>query len=351
MDPVVTTPSATPDAIAAPAADEAPLSIAEHAQLHDPAQQGDAPPTNTSDRPAHPSDQQKRDKPTGQFAEGRKRTRGRDADDRIGHYAGRAKTAEERVAALEAELATARKASASTTAVASPPVGDTAARDAGTSRPSLPAPTVVADDPRPDAKDATKYPDGHYDPQFFEDLADWKARGVYRAEQAKADAATRDRQQFEAFSGRINAARTKYADFDAVALHANVPLKLNAHGEVTDDAPQSHHIIDQWIKHSPDGPDVLYALQRAPAEWTRLLSGLGPIELVRELALIGAKETAPPPAPLASPGQQPGTNVRVMPPRPPTPVRTEASPARETPPPMDGSLSVRDHAKAFHGRR
>ena len=63
----------------------------------------DAEPEPASDlKPIRPVDQQKREQ--GKFAEGRQRMKAKDAVERINQLTGRAKTAEEKLAAAETEL-------------------------------------------------------------------------------------------------------------------------------------------------------------------------------------------------------------------------------------------------------
>lgn len=155
---------------------------------------------------------------------------------------------------------------------------------------------------KPDPTDYEKYPLGSADPQFVEDMSDWKAKAIlatHQAEQTKA--ATEARQRREAIeagqelAARTEAIKTRHPDFEDVAK------------TVKGIAPQS--VMDSFILGSKRyGFDTLYHLGQHPAELARIQAIADPIEQFEELVLIGHALTtdtppvktqtdAPPPPP------------------------------------------------------
>jgi hypothetical protein len=101
----------------------------------------------------------------------------------------------------------------------------------------------------------------------------------FQATQAKTD---RERQVQHAkqvviqkWNEDVEKARTKHADFDAVALNKDLPLKEGT-------------VPDVFILESPQGADVLYYLGKNPGELERI-NGLNPIAQARELTKIELK--------------------------------------------------------------
>jgi hypothetical protein len=82
------------------------------------------------------------------------------------------------------------------------------------------------------------------------------------------------------WSGRINEARAKHADYDAVALNPELPIKK---GSVT----------DAFILDSEHGAEVLYHLGSNPQELERIQT-LNPLAQARELFRIEQKFATPP---------------------------------------------------------
>lgn len=77
------------------------------------------------------------------------------------------------------------------------------------------------------------------------------------------------------WNDEVGKARTKHADFDAVALNPALPLKEGT-------------VPDVFILESPQGADVLYYLGQHPEELERI-NGLNPIAQARELVKIELK--------------------------------------------------------------
>jgi hypothetical protein len=144
---------------------------------------------------------------------------------------------------------------------------------------SSPAP---ATDSKPNADDATKYPDGVYDRQYFEDLADWKARQVLRSERETAAQAAK-REQAEArehergrlWFERVTAARAKDPNYDSKAFSGPTPWN--------EGSP-----IDVWIMDSPAGADLLPHLM-ANQDEARRIDALPVVQQLRELVLLETK--------------------------------------------------------------
>lgn len=170
----------------------------------------------------------------------------------------RADTLERRLAQLERASA---PPPAATPKIDATPAASSAAADA---------------DPEPDPKDETTYPDGQYDRKFYKDQSRWETRQLLREDrQAQAErqqqsrVAADEHRINQSLAEKIDAGRLKHADFDVVAF---------APTEIIKDSP-----IDRWILESPEGAEVLYALQKTPAEIRRIAS-LPPIQQLRELA-------------------------------------------------------------------
>lgn len=142
------------------------------------------------------------------------------------------------------------------------------------------SPTATAD-PEPDPQkydDLTKY---------FKDQAAWAARDALR--QRDAEVATRTQtQHIEAETARIRegwkakwaAASEKHKDFAQVA---GGPTQIPAGS-----------LVDAWILEADEGAEVLYHLQKNPAEVTRILS-LPPMKQAAALVKLGEEVTKVPP--------------------------------------------------------
>ena len=339
--PVVTPPE-SPES-------DAPVSVLDHAR-----QFGKADP-EPDEKPAHHSQVQKRDKSTQQFREGRQRARSQQAGPEdvatINALTARIKAAEEtegadiargeheseRVYQLRrrAEVLERRREAAkpSTPAPGAP---------AAIPRPE-PTPPVVASttsppaagkaEPKPDAGNAEKYPDGRYDPQFVEDLAAWRAREEWRTIQVEQQTAAERTASEKRWHDGVAEARAQFADFDAVALGPGNRIPLGS-------------IPDKWILQHKHGATVLYHLQSHPQELDALLQA-DPFDAIQELTLLTQRLKPSSPAQAGTTGAAAGAAPRMILPKPPTPVRTEAQRATDEAPPVDGSLSVMKHARAF----
>lgn len=198
-----------------------------------------------------------------------------------------------------------------------------------------PEPAKAPEDQKPVDSDP-KYADDYG--LYLEDRAAWAAREEWRklraheAETAKAAKLAEDHEKAQkSWIERVSAAKTKYPDFEAVAF---APTRI-----------PTGSLMDAWIMEHKAGADVLYSLQQHPGEVERILS-LPLLDQVEELALLAQRLTPPRQAAVNS-GAAPAPRLVNLPPRPPTPERTEAQRATDGPPPTDGSLSVLKHAKAF----
>lgn len=311
---------------------EAPVeaqSIADHAKSFGPQKEA----TEQQERQAHHSDTQRREKETGRFDEGHKRVRkSKDAEQRIGALTGRAKTAEERVAELEAKLA--KLESAPRQAVQPQPQA----------QPIQPQLTRQATgDPEPSENDP-KYK-GNYI-AYLDDRARWNARQEYRAQRERDQQQASDRALFDAWGTRVNEVKGSYQDFDQVAFGEPVPW-LDARGNPIGQAGAA---IDSWIMQHKAGPHVLYYLQSHPQERDALLRK--PIlHVMEDLALLSQRFASNPSTQAGATGAVGGRQVNVVLPKPPTPVRTEAQRVGTVSPPTDGTLSISEHRKAFGSQR
>ena len=156
--------------------------------------------------------------------------------------------------------------------------------------------------PKPDANDATTYPDGVYDPKFIEDLADWKF-----AEHTKAAAAEQSQQiaRTERVTS-LKARNDKYAatiktalDADPQALESlsdNVkalePFEgFNDKGElVTVTNPTGYHAVAEMIMRSETPLALAQHFSKHEAELHRIAQ-LAPADLYFELGRVSERLT------------------------------------------------------------
>jgi hypothetical protein len=162
-------------------------------------------------------------------------------------------------------------------------------------------PKAEAAKPEPQLDD--KGPDGAPKYKTYSEYQrDWSkwvmGEAVREAKAAATDTTSKSQKQQEmdraqqviaqVWSGRVNEARKKYADYDAVALNPELPIKQGS-------------ITDAFILDSDYGTDVLYHLAKNPAELTRIQT-LNPLAQARELfkieqTFVGPPKPAPKPAP------------------------------------------------------
>lgn len=314
---------------------EAPLSISEHAATFGPNADKGEPEGETAEERLHHANTQRREK-TGEFTQGKRR--GKDAVVRINELTGRAKSAEEAAAASKAEAATALAkvtaleaevqrlrqsgASASTVAKAEAKVEKAEAK-------------LDTSDPEPKEEDFgddyAKYLTAH---------ARWSARDEMRQERQRQETQAKQAKEKESeeaviksFAERVEKARQKYPDYDAVAFG---PTKIQAGSPV-----------DLFIMEDDNGEEVLYHLQRNPQELDDILKIPSAVKQVARLALISQRFASSNDS-STSAGTTGSASGRVVvaPPKPPNPVRTEAQRAPSAPK-TDGSLSITGHMKAF----
>lgn len=313
---------------------EEPMSVMEHArEFGKEAMREDAAPEGETDEEKtqreHHSAQQRREKESGKFADGKKRHRAASQQaspedvPRIQALTGRAKAAEDRATAAETELARLKATHA--------PAAQIAKAEA-----KVEATTV--DDPEPNPQDEKYGGDGV---KYVLDHARWSARDEYRQQQqrevtAKTQAQKHEQQQatLKSFGGRIDAAKSKYPDFEQVAFgNARIP----------EGSP-----VDAWIMEDDAGAEVLYHLQRNPAELDSLL-GMPVLAQVKTLALLSQRLLPAQSEQAGNTGAVAGRQIKLAP-KPPTPVRTTEPQRTSEAPVSDGSLSVMQHAKR-HPRR
>lgn len=169
------------------------------------------------------------------------------------------------------------------------------ARDLETRRPA-PAPDArpAASSPAPAGlvkPDPETFPYGTADPAYLEALTDYKVaatlateRATWEEGQRQARARDESTRVISAFEAKAAEARTKHADFDAVAMLAP-----------TDIPPGS--AVDLYILEAPAGAEILYHLQQAAnAGERRRILALGPLAQLTELVRLGDRLTAGAPA-------------------------------------------------------
>jgi hypothetical protein len=122
---------------------------------------------------------------------------------------------------------------------------------------------------KPQARDFATYE------EFVEKLAEWTAdqREAARTRKAAEEQAARDRAQAaKQWTDRLNDARTRYNDFDAVAL-SDAPISQTVHNVIVG---------------SEQGPDLAYYLGQHPEE-REAINKLNPVQTAIALGKIAAK--------------------------------------------------------------
>ena len=313
-----------------PPAPQPALSVAEHAKAYGPGGTGAAPEdADASDAPPHHSAQQKREKDTGKFDTGKSRHRAESAKarpedvPRIQALTGRAKSAEERVASLEAEVERLKAVRA--------PAAQVAQAEAKVEQAQ---PVAKPTDAEP-TEDDPAY-GGDYG-KYLDARQDWRVQraiAAYKAEQA-ADAAKSTAQKTVA--ERVAAARARYQDFDTVAdrVMGKIPPKS---------------AVESWVFSHTYGDDVLYYFDSHPDELDAILRMPTALDQFEAVTLLAQRFRASPQSSQAgTTGSVAGRPLKDLPPKPPNPVRTEAQRVSESAP-TDGTLSIMKHAKAFARR-
>lgn len=329
--------------------EEAPLSIKEHADLYDakaPPKAGETP-EQAEERRHHALDQ-RREK-TGEFKPGKVRHRAQSQQaspedvPRIQALTGRAKAAEERAVAAEAEVARLKATHAPPAQIERAEVRAEAAQAR-----VEPLHGETFSEVEPDENDP-KF--GGDFSKYIRALSGYEGRkAFFEARQAEKQGelqAQRESQQHAAlksFGERMEAAKTKYEDFDTV-MAQTVPW-LNAQ---TGQPHPKGVAIDFFVREHAHGADLLYHLQTHPDE----RDALGRMELVDQmpaLSLLLQRFASSPSTQAGTTGSAAGQTPIVLPPKPPNPVRTEAQRTGTSTPPTDGTLSVVGHRKAFNYR-
>ena len=315
-------------------------SIADHAAQYNPSALAEAAapaevePVAAVEKPL--TAQQRRDKDTGQYATGRVRHRAKSQQaspedvPRIRELSGKVSAAEARATAAETELARLRASHAP-----APQIAKAEARVEATAQ-------TTSTDKEPDANDP-KYAQNWQ--SYLNDHTRWAVRDERRQEIARETTAAAEKQQREThaeilknFDSRWNAAKANHADFEAVA---GVPTRI----------PKGS-AVDSFILMDDSGPEVLYYLQQHPDELDSLLRMPVWPQQAKALSLLSQRVLPSSSVQAGTTGAVAGRDTKiVLPPKPPTPVRTEAQRTGNEPAPTDGSLSIAEHAKQFGGKR
>lgn len=163
-----------------------------------------------------------------------------------------------------------------------------------------PASTLVKPDPE-------KFTYGTADPDYLEALTDYKVESKLQADRTAA-AAAHQKHESDAAIADINrhwtekrtAAEARYPDFKEVALKDWAPGYEIPVGSM----------MDAWILQSEHGADVLYALQKTPADIRRILA-LSPHQQARELVKIEDRMLAAAAVKTVSEAPEPGPKLGV----------------------------------------
>lgn len=177
---------------------------------------------------------------------------------------------------------------------------------------------------KPNPEDA-KYVYGMADPQFLEDLSDWKVESKLQARDQQVRQQTAEWTRGQAFVSKVDAAKAVYPDFQKVALDA--PSQI---------PPGS--LIDRYIWDHAAGAHLLYHFQSQPAE-VRRISALAPLDQVDALSLLAQRLSAPSSRGLAAPTGSAAAPVVIPGPKPPNPVRQGPMRTGDEPPGADASIA------------
>lgn len=328
-------------------ADAPPLTVTEHAQLHSERRDAITPDERTKleEKAAHHAESQKREK-DGKFAEGKVRHRAQSqqarAEDvpRIKELTARARSAEDRLATAEAEVVRLKAQHA--------PSAQVAAAERKVEQAETVTRGTADDDPEPQEDDA-KY-GGDY-AKYLRDVTRWETRQALKAERAEAEQRAQQAKieasktaTIKTFAERLTKAQEAYGEEFEETLRWDAPW-LAPSGE----PHPGYEALHQFIVEDDGGADVLHYLRSHPEEVDALL-GVPPLQQVKRLTLLGQRFASPASGAAETTGAAPRPTVVQLPPKPPTPVRTGAQKVVGAPP-MDGSLSVLGHAKAFQYKR
>lgn len=140
-----------------------------------------------------------------------------------------------------------------------------------------PKQTEVAPEPENPRPDPSAYPEGAYDPQFIEDLTDWKSEQAVAKHLSQRDSQTRVQTARQTFDTR---AAEQFPDGEPAGITAIRQL------------PMLSVAIQDVIMTVPDGPKIADFLGSNPNELRRL-SSMTPALQGRELAKIEARFATP----------------------------------------------------------
>ena len=324
-----------------------PLTLKEHAALHSERKDAITPEERTKleEKAAHHSEAQRREK-DGKFTEGKTRHRAQSQQarpedvPRIKELTARARSAEDRLAAAEAEVARLKTQHA--------PPAKVAAAERKVEQAEQRAPVQTADDPEPKEDDA-KYENDYG--KFLRDVTRWETRQALKADRAESDKRAQQAKIEEAktatiktFAERLTKAQESYGDEFADTLQWDAPWL----GQSGDPHP-GYEALHAFILEDEAGADVLHYLRLHPEDVDAILR-VPPLQQVKRLTLLGQRFASPPSGEAGATGAAPRPTVVQLPPKPPTPVRTGAQRVVGATP-TDGSLSVLGHAKAFKYQR
>ena len=288
--------------------------------------------------------EQRRDRETGQWKEGKKRHRaasqqaGPEDAPRIQALTAKHRAEEERANRLEAELARYRQQPAQ------PPQAPAQAQPEPRQqeqRPQHPAQQLAPwDDPRdPEPnEDDPRYAEDYR--QFLKDQAAHAGRLAFRQQQFYQHQQAQVKQRMDALSERITATKQEFEDYEQVV---NQPAPIWQH-------QNTGSVVDRYIQEHPAGPKLLYYLQSHRQEQDSLLQ-MSEVSQADFLSLLAQRLLSTSTQAAGSNGAAPSAKLVALPPKPPTPLRTEAQRPDQAPPPTDGSLSIREHERQFGSSR
>lgn len=329
-EPIIPTPVETEQA-------EPAQSISDHAAQFGPGANAEDGDDTKADRLPHRSDTQKRQQ--GKFAEGHRRTPRNDWQAKVDQLTGRVKetegratAAEQRLAEANAELARLKSSGASPQAVHRQE--QRVERAEAKAEHQAPSVASTFTEPEP-AEDDPKFA-GDYG-KYLRAAAAWEGRKAYHDARTAEGQRAAQSESDKAWKARQDATTAKYPNFAEVAdrVIAKIPEKST---------------LERWVYSHKLGDDVLYYFDSHPQELDAILRLTTPLEQIEAVTLLAHQQfgaSSKGSGPAASTTSAAERTTWKPAPSPPNVVRTEAQRATDSPPPLDGSLSMAEHRRHF----
>lgn len=281
--------------------------------------------------------QQRRDKATGQFREGKVRHRAKSAQATAADVPRIQKLTVERNQEREARTAVEAKLAALEAEVQRLKVTGAPAAQVAEARADVrEARQEIAANGAPDENDPKYAGDWQ---KYQDDRAAWIAEQKWTEKEQARQAQAQEQQWRTEWTKKVDAVKAKYPDYEQVAF-------LPAHLEPI---PQGS-VIDNFVRYDDAGPEILYHLHKHPEELDAIFRLPTVLAQAKHLALLSQRFASSSTEQAGNTGSAARRNVVVLPPKPPNPVRTEAQRVSDAPV-TDGSLSIAEHSRTFGAKR